>query len=58
MMGLKPDDDDDRSNKPELGMDLVAMVSSESSEPAQHDLQQMAEIIKPSFKPRIITADD
>lgn len=58
MMDLKPDDDDDLSNKPELGMDLIAMVSSESNEPMQHDLQQVAEIIKPSFKPRIITADD
>jgi hypothetical protein len=58
-MDLKPDDDDDLSNKPELGMDLIAMVSSESNEPMQHDdLQQVAEIIKPSFKPRIITADD
>lgn len=58
MMDLRPEDDDDLSNKPELGMDLISMVSADGSEPMQQDRQYVAEIIKPSFKPRIITADD
>jgi hypothetical protein len=57
MMDLRPEDDDDLSNKPELGIDLIGMVSADG-EPAKEELAPVAEIIKPSFKPRIITADD
>lgn len=54
-MDIKPDDDDDLESKPDLGVDLIKLVSMEVGTPTH---ENVAEIIKPGFKPRIITQDD
>ncbi len=56
-MDLKPDDDDDISVRPELGIDLIKAVASEKKA-TQDSPTQVAEIIKPPFRPRIISSDD
>lgn len=54
---LHAEPDDDLSVKPELGVDLMALVRSTPSsiQPAE---RPAAEIIKPQFKPRVLTPDD
>lgn len=55
-MDIKPDEDDDLEVKPELGVDLIQLVSTEAASTPTRE--NVAEIIKPGFKPRIITQDD
>lgn len=60
---LKPEDDDDLSIKPTLGLSIDEMIAkfsmaSDGTETAPGQSQTEAEIIKPVFKPRIITTDD
>lgn len=59
-MDLKPEDGDDLSDLPELGYDLLAMVSvAQKTEAVAPELQERtAEIIKPVFKPRVIPGSD
>ena len=57
-MDMKPEDDDDLSDIPELGMDLISLVSSKQAAEDKDASGNVAEIIKPVFRPRIITADD
>lgn len=55
MMDLKPEPDEDLTKLPPLGIDLISMVSRDLKDAADAPL---AEIIKPTFKPKIISADD
>lgn len=58
-MDMRPEPGDDLTNIPDLGSDLVAMVDKPSKEPsARSERTEAAEIIKPAFKPKIITSDD
>jgi hypothetical protein len=51
---MKPEDHEDLSKIPELGCDLIADNDQENSTVSTGS----AQIIKPSFKPRVITNDD
>ena len=53
MMDLKPEPDDDLTVMPELGDDLLKLVS-----PAKDSGGKPAEIIRVSFKPRVIDGED
>lgn len=59
MIDLTPNDEDDLTVLPNLGDDLIALAKSENDEVADDSQIERipAEIIKPVFKPRIITND-
>lgn len=62
MIDLQPDEDDDLTNVPILGENMILLINQESNlinrttPPSEDD--KPAEIIKPIFKPRIIENDD
>lgn len=66
---LKPNEDDDLLNVPALGIDLIAEFALEDDDQRntssshivdtdQNNVHNIAEVIKPVFKPRIISNDD
>lgn len=55
---LKPEDGDDTTQAPQLGLSIEEMVSKNKITTEETPIRKEAEIIKPSFKPRIITPDD
>lgn len=57
MIDMLPNDDDDLTVIPDLGEDLILLTKSEDIADDITDEKITAEIIKPTFKPRIITND-
>jgi len=58
-MDMRPEPGDDPSNVPDLGSDLIAMVDKQAERPSSGpEKVEPAEIIKPTFKPKVITSDD
>jgi len=55
-MDMKYDDGEDITKIPELGIDLVGAVRSTRSD--TNEQRPVADIVKPSFKPRVLTPDD
>jgi hypothetical protein len=57
MMDMIPEPDDDITVKPPLGIDLIeAVTDQQNNEPLTAEQVKAAEIIKPSFKLRVIDA--
>lgn len=54
-LDMKPEEGDDLSSIPDLGDDILRMVADPPNEPAP---SQPAEIIRPKFKPRLVTSDE
>lgn len=54
---LQPKPDDDLLKIPDIGINLVDMLRSGSSDATVTD-SKPAEIVKPKFKPRLVTPDD
>ena len=57
MTDLIPAADDDLEKKPELGFDLMALVSGNQRSKEAGE-QTPAEIIRPTFTPRVLTPDE
>ena len=65
MIDMTADDTDDLSIKPELGINLIELVTDNSDliesidvEKTEDETKKSAEILRPTFRPRIIISDD
>lgn len=53
---MKYEEGEDITDVPELGINLIELVGQK--QPASANERPMAEIVKPAFKPRVLTLDD